>query len=88
MLAVDYDEVHSFQRCIYSAFSDIEYQIVMFCRCKQLRYAAKLPSASVIIIFHNEAWSSLLRTVHSVVNRSPPEHLHEVVLLDDFSDRS
>ena len=41
----------------------------------------------MVIIFHNEAWSPLLRTAHSVVNRSPPEYLHEVILLDDFSDR-
>ena len=90
MLTVDYDKNCTlfFWRCMYIALSDIEYQIIMFCRCNQLQYAAKLPSASVIIIFHNEAWSSLLRTVHSVVNRSPPEHLQEVVLLDDFSDRS
>jgi hypothetical protein len=46
-----------------------------------------LPTASVIVIFHNEAWSPLLRTAHSVVNRSPPEYLYEVILLDDFSDR-
>ncbi|KAL3832393.1 hypothetical protein ACJMK2_024040 [Sinanodonta woodiana] len=56
-------------------------------RCKSLTYPKDLPTASVIIIFHNEAWSPLLRTAHSVVNRSPPEYLHEVILLDDFSDR-
>lgn len=59
----------------------------MVCRCKALEYPSDLPTASVVIIFHNEAWSALMRTVHSVVNRSPPEMLHEVVLLDDFSDR-
>ncbi|ESN91925.1 hypothetical protein HELRODRAFT_104138 [Helobdella robusta] len=55
--------------------------------CKTKIYPKKLPKASVIIIFCNEAPSGLLRTVHSVVNRSPPEYLHEVVLVDDNSDR-
>ncbi|XP_046573297.1 probable N-acetylgalactosaminyltransferase 9 [Haliotis rubra] len=56
-------------------------------RCKDIIYPKNLPSASVVIIYHNEAWTPLLRTVYSVINRSPPEYLHEVVLLDDFSDR-
>nr|XP_022307338.1 probable N-acetylgalactosaminyltransferase 9 isoform X2 [Crassostrea virginica] len=56
-------------------------------RCHDVKYPDRLPTASVIIIFHNEAWSPLLRTAHSVVNRSPPQYLHEVILLDDFSDR-
>ncbi|VDM62274.1 unnamed protein product [Angiostrongylus costaricensis] len=43
--------------------------------------------ASVIIIFTDEAWSPLLRTVHSVVNRSPPQLLKEVILVDDNSQR-
>lgn len=55
--------------------------------CKSISYPKDLPTASVIIIFHNEAWSPLLRTAHSVVLRSPPPYLHEVILLDDFSDK-
>ncbi|PAV68298.1 hypothetical protein WR25_12949 isoform F [Diploscapter pachys] len=56
--------------------------------CKDIKYdLKKLPSASVVIIFTDEAWTPLMRTVHSVVNRSPPELLKEVVLLDDNSQR-
>jgi len=46
-----------------------------------------LPTASVIIVFHNEGFSSLVRTVHSVVNMSPPQLLHEVVMVDDYSNK-
>ncbi|GAB1601095.1 probable N-acetylgalactosaminyltransferase 9 isoform X3 [Argonauta hians] len=56
-------------------------------RCKSVSYPKDLPSASVVIIYHNEPFSPLIRTVHSVINRSPPEYLKEIVLLDDASTK-
>lgn len=41
----------------------------------------------MVIVFHNEGKSVLLRTVHSVINRTPSQFLEEVLLVDDFSDK-
>lgn len=55
-------------------------------KCKEESYPMNLPSASIIICFYNEAFSVLLRTVKSVLDRSPADLLHEIILVDDHSD--
>jgi polypeptide N-acetylgalactosaminyltransferase len=37
------------------------------------------------VIFYNEAWTVLLRCIHSIYNRSPKNLLHEIILVNDNS---
>lgn len=55
--------------------------------CKNRRYNSDLPKCSIIIPFHNEEWTLLLRTVHALVNRAPDHLIEEIILVDDASDR-
>ena len=57
--------------------------------CAEEKYHLdSLGKASVVIIYTNEVWSALIRTIWSVVNRSPRQLLKEIILVDDFSDKS
>uniref|UniRef100_A0A8C7II86 Polypeptide N-acetylgalactosaminyltransferase n=1 Tax=Oncorhynchus kisutch TaxID=8019 RepID=A0A8C7II86_ONCKI len=55
-------------------------------KCRDMIYPLSLPAASVVICFFNEAFSALLRTVHSVLDRTPAYLLHEIILVDDSSE--
>ncbi len=56
------------------------------CHTKEYRPLDELPKSTVIIIFHNEARTTLLRTVWSVLDKSPPSLIDEILLIDDASD--
>uniref|UniRef100_A0A1A8P3Z9 Polypeptide N-acetylgalactosaminyltransferase n=1 Tax=Nothobranchius pienaari TaxID=704102 RepID=A0A1A8P3Z9_9TELE len=62
--------------------SDIRHE-----ECQYWHYDERLLTSSVIIVFHNEGWSTLMRTIHSVIKRTPRQFLAEIVMIDDFSNK-
>lgn len=56
-----------------------------FCRCKTKKYLVQLPKVSIVVVFFDEYWSILLRTIHSIYNRTPHELISEIILVNDNS---
>lgn len=54
-------------------------------RCEKQNWDTKL-KASIIVIFHNEAFSTLVRMINTIVANTPAELLKEIVLYDDASE--
>ena len=65
--------------------SDLSF--LLFFRCSDSLVHNDLPTTSVIFCFVDEVWSTLLRSVHSVLNRSPIHLLEEIILVDDCSTK-
>ncbi|KAJ8775852.1 hypothetical protein J1605_016079 [Eschrichtius robustus] len=54
--------------------------------CHKKQYPSNLPTASIVICFHNEEFNALFRTVSSVMTLTPQRILEEVILVDDMSE--
>jgi len=69
---------------VYYYFTIID--IITSCLTRPFKLPPSLASkVSVVISFHNEARSMLLRTIVSLLRRTPEEYLHELILVDDGS---
>lgn len=53
--------------------------------CNLVDYKDVKLKASIIIIYHNEAYSVLIRMLDSIFERTPSNLLHEIILYNDAS---
>ena len=53
--------------------------------CRIQKYSSALPKVSIVIIFYDEVFSMLKRTIHSIYNRTPLRLIREIILVNDAS---
>ncbi|CAF0999883.1 unnamed protein product [Adineta ricciae] len=53
--------------------------------CKKRLYLAELPTVSIVVPVHDEHLTTLIRMIHSIINRTPAHLLQEIILVDDNS---
>jgi len=66
--------------------SKLNIELNILLRCKKQTFPVISLNASIIICFFNEEPHTLYRTVFSVLDRTPSNLLHEILLVDDNSD--
>lgn len=71
---------------LHVCFTVVNFYYFLMHRCQEKSYPNVFINASVIICFYNEDPSTLFRTVHSVLYRTPSNLLHEVIVVNDNSD--
>ncbi|XP_043498120.1 polypeptide N-acetylgalactosaminyltransferase 35A isoform X1 [Polistes fuscatus] len=54
--------------------------------CQTQKYENNLPNASIVICFYNEHYTTLMRSLESLIVRTPISLLHEIILVNDYSE--
>ncbi|KAJ8381785.1 hypothetical protein SKAU_G00025630 [Synaphobranchus kaupii] len=54
-------------------------------RCLERKYPKNLPTISVVLIYLDEALSIIKRAIRSIMDKTPPHLLKEIILVDDNS---